>query len=166
MKRPENPKGFALVEIIIAIGVLAVVSMFVVRLFVLAANTQNRARDLDHACFEAQTAVETYKLYGTLSSQEARALWNVIARPKMSGTGTIYTVFYGKDWAPAEAPQENGFTLVFTVTETPPDDGLGVWEDIRVAVYKNSAYLLEDGGQKEIYTLSAGVYDAGRGLAG
>jgi type II secretory pathway pseudopilin PulG len=54
--------GYALIEIILSIGVLAIVSMTVVQMFALAANVQKRARDTDVAARHAQSVIETYRV--------------------------------------------------------------------------------------------------------
>jgi type II secretory pathway pseudopilin PulG len=54
--------GYALIEIILSIGVLAIVSMTVVQMFALAANVQKRARDTDVGARHAQSVIETYRV--------------------------------------------------------------------------------------------------------
>ena len=111
----KRQKGFALVEMVICIGVLAIVSMFVVRMFVTAANTANRAQDLDIASTIVQTAAEQYKADNGVPAQAwYDAHWNLV---------------------PEEDPQ--GFSLQAEALDNVP-------HRIRITVRKLSPYLLQD----------------------
>jgi len=63
MRKKKNG-GYALIEIILSIGVLAIVSMTVLQMFTLASDIQKRARDVDMAALEAQTEAEWFHVHG------------------------------------------------------------------------------------------------------
>lgn len=68
----RDDRGFTLVEIVISIGVLAVVSAFVIQLFIGSSNIQIKARDMDQASMQAQAALEYYKTFGGCDPGRAR----------------------------------------------------------------------------------------------
>ncbi len=109
MKKDDG--GYALVEIIMAIGILAVVSMYFMNMFVLADNTQAHAKDLDAACTLAQTAMET-----------------------MRAGGPGGTSYFDADWNEADSYDPDGFTLSRSFMESTPPR-------LVVRVDKNLPYL-------------------------
>ncbi len=104
--------GYALVEIIMAIGILAIVGLYVVEMFVLAATTQSKARDLDSACLLAQTTVE-----------DAR-----------SGDVFLGEKYYSDKWLEIPDRRDDGFTLSASIT----DPSLNKYT---VSIYKNGEYF-------------------------
>lgn len=57
-----NKKGFTLVELIIAVGVLAVAGVFLVQMFLSASVLSQKARDTDTALYHAQAIIEEFKI--------------------------------------------------------------------------------------------------------
>lgn len=55
----KNKKGFTLVEVIISIAALGIICAVLLRLFVLAGNTNSRAGDMQSAGIAVTSAVET-----------------------------------------------------------------------------------------------------------
>ena len=100
-------KAIALVEMIIAIGALAAVSIVVMQLFVRATQWENRARDLDRACFEAQSIIERYRLSGA---------------PKDGPADGQREIYYDSDWRPLEEKPEKGFVLSVSPPDTPDEE--------------------------------------------
>lgn len=146
-----------MVEIIIAIGVLAVVSMFILEMFVRAANMSQRARDKDNACFEAQTVLA---LYRETPPVQGRATLTASGRSAAQPTPGVWTFYYDDAWRPVAAAPDAGFTL--TLTSAPGADAeafsAGVWEELSVTVTKNDPYLLEKRLRGPILTLTTGLY--------
>lgn len=130
----RNQDGYALVEIIMAIGILALVSLYVIEMFVLAATTQSKARDLDMACLLSQTALE-----------EARA-----GRVE---TGERY---FSDKWIEVADRRDDGFTLSAALEETYPPRYV-------VRVYKNSEYVYFTGEERDsgepVYTIGITLYE-------
>ncbi len=56
-----NEKGFTLVEMILAVAMLAVASSFIVQYFISAHNLNEKAADLDQGVWLAQEALEAFK---------------------------------------------------------------------------------------------------------
>ncbi len=159
LNMPQSHRSFALVEIIIAIGVLAVVSMFILQMFVRAANFENKARDKDMACFEAQNAVELYK---TNRAPMASGLSEGRTARRLSAGH--WELYYDSDWRPVAEKQDKGFVLSFVVSagvhpsRALEPESAGAWDDIAVRVVKTDPYLMEDRGGGDVFSLSAGVY--------
>ncbi|MDR0671039.1 MAG: type II secretion system GspH family protein [Oscillospiraceae bacterium] len=162
-KFERSQRGFALVEIIIAIGVLAVVSMFILEMFVRAANMSQRARDKDNACFEAQTVLA---LYRALPAQGGAAL-SVSGRAAARSAPGVWTLYYDDAWRPVAAPPDAGFTLTLTSAPGAGAEALsaGVWETLSVTVVRNEPYLLEKQPRGPILTLTTGLYRTREGAA-
>ena len=108
----NNHGGYALVEIILSIGILAVVGMYVVELFVLAGATQSKAYDLDAACTVTQNTIE-------------KALGGYVF------AGDRY---YNGNWNEAPGFSEDGFTMTALLNETYPPT-------YTVSVFKNGNYV-------------------------
>ena len=100
-KAAKSRGGYALIEIILAIGVLAIVSMVVLQMFALASDVQKRATDTDQASLLAQSTVERYRLHGDVAGQS----------------------FYDDQWAPVADGDRAAYVMTFqtqdagTVTE-------------------------------------------------
>lgn len=129
----KNQDGYALVEIILSIGILAIVGLYVIEMFVLAGTTQSKARDLDTACLLAQTAVE-----------DARA-----------GNVFLGDRYYSDKWIEVADFREDGFTLSAHILETYPPQ-------YSVAVYKNGEYVFftgehEDAGEP-LFSLDVALF--------
>ena len=134
--------GLAMVEIIIAIGVLAVVSMFVVEMFVRAANLENKARDLDHAAAQVQTAIEGYRGLDAQADTPA----------------ALYV--FDAEWNPAFTDDVQGFTMTVTsavewVQPSGENAAPYAMRTVEATVYKNAPYLLEETSGTAIYTLES-----------
>jgi prepilin-type N-terminal cleavage/methylation domain-containing protein len=83
----RNNRGFTLVEVIISIGALGIICAVLLRLFVLAGDTNARTSDRQMAEMAAASASETLLCAGTLES----GMEVMGAQP---GEGGIYTA----DW--------------------------------------------------------------------
>lgn len=109
-----------MVEIIIAIGVLAVVSMFVLQLYVKASNIERKAHDLDIACVTAQTLMERCKASGRYAADE---------------------IYYDANWEQIDTEEQSEYVVTMEVSQV---DGLN---KISIAVDKKKPYLLESQAQ-------------------
>jgi len=128
---PSGHRALALVELIVAIGALAAVSVVVLQLFVAAARWENKARDLDMACFEAQSVVELYKRVG--APYDPDGVW---MRPAYRTVDGRWEIDYASDWRPTVGPAAKGFTL--SLSTAPAPDGL-YRLDVMVVSYDRSA---------------------------
>ncbi len=107
----RDTRGFTLVEIIISIGVLAVVSAFVMQLFIGSSNVQIKARDMDQAAMQAQAALEYYKAYG--SCDPGRSHGDFLRGGVYSEEDGAFSLqlFYDINWNMKNTQDTEGFTL-------------------------------------------------------
>jgi hypothetical protein len=111
-------RAIALVELIIAIGALAAVSIVVMQLFVHAADREHRARDLDMACFEAQGLADLCRVYG--NPEDAGG---ILGRQALRVAEGSWETYYDADWNPIGFKPEHGFMLSAQMGDA-ADDGL------------------------------------------
>ncbi|MCL2747142.1 MAG: hypothetical protein FWE59_00610 [Oscillospiraceae bacterium] len=104
-------RAIALVELIISIGALAAVSIVVMQLFVRAASWEDRARDLDRACMEAQSVVELCRLYG--EPVDPGGNW---VRPLSANGEGSWEIYYDSEWHPVADKPDRGFVLSVSVS--------------------------------------------------
>ena len=114
LKATSGHRAIALVELTVAIGALTAASIVILQLFVGAERWANKARDLDMACFEAQSVIELYRLYG--APTDPSGAWQ---RPARRVGGSQWEIDYDSGWHPADGPADKGFTLSLTVTHVP-----------------------------------------------
>lgn len=57
-----NKKGFTLIEMIFAMGLLCIVTVILLRMFVTASEIENKVDVLEMAALEASNAIEDYKV--------------------------------------------------------------------------------------------------------
>jgi prepilin-type N-terminal cleavage/methylation domain-containing protein len=56
-----KPKGFTLVELIISIGIVAIISSTILQLFITAGNLNRKAYDIDKCVMLSETIIEQFK---------------------------------------------------------------------------------------------------------
>lgn len=82
MKRLQSNKGFTLIEMILSVGLLALLSVGILRLFIAAQVNHDKAVDLDHAVWESGTLIE-----------ETRQ------REDIPSGGSHFTLYYDENWS-------------------------------------------------------------------
>ncbi len=130
----KKNSGIALIEIILSIGVLAVVSLIVVQMFTLSSHVQQRAVNTDTASLLAQSAIEAFRLNGIAPS----------------------STFYGSDWTAAEKDNA-AFIMVTEITQADKPD----IQNISVSLYEVEAYFETTDNAESIFELSAAVWQGG-----
>ena len=125
-KRTGGGHAFALVEILVAIAALAAVSIVVMQLFVKAAAWEDRARDLDMACFEVQGLVETVR-HTALAPDDSVSGWNRIVTRV---TPNEWRIFYDSEWHTVDGAPERGFVMY--VLFKPPEADEGAYLSVTV----------------------------------
>ena len=131
MKKGQHSS--AMVELIIAIGVLALVSTFVIRLFVQASNLALRSQDMDIAVNKAQSLMEIYKAERKISQPQ----------------------YYDADWNSVEKEDAKGFTLTMEPKQVEGKNKL------LISIRRNNPYPLADNqGPVDLFTLT-GAYFGG-----
>lgn len=112
----KGNKGFTLIEIIVALAILALLSGSLLQSFVLSAQMNSKADDIDKANMLATSIVENFK----------------------AGTNAItfknYEAFYKRNWTLTDDSTEGAYRLTVTITPkstpggnnvfTPPNDNI------------------------------------------
>lgn len=85
--------GFTLLEVIIAIAVLSIISVFILQMFMSSATLNARAKNADIAMTKAITEIESLKAYSSLSRY-------LMDNDNASGDSAMAEVnmYYDKDW--------------------------------------------------------------------
>lgn len=143
-------KGFTLIELIIAVALLAVAGTVAVRLFVHAHVCNRMAEDIDKSVFLGSAWIEKIKsspegwIDGEPSAQDP-----VVS---MSGPGS-YVVYYDDNWRPlsVDQAQEADYAMHIDLFRMP---GKGLWA-IELRTFKIKPYPLRQKPYEEIYALSA-----------
>ena len=151
-------RSYTLLEMTIAIGVLAVVSVFVVRLFALASDIQRKSRDLDAACFGAQTMMEAARVRDGNGFAVLTEVWPGGVHPAGWTSGAqVYEAYFDRDWRSVPVRDERGFVFRMEVNVSPAG-GEAQWRACTFAAYGLSGTLLEEVRDAPLYTLQAGCY--------
>ena len=88
----KNNKGFSLVEVIIAIAVLALLSGYVLQSFIVSEELNKKAAALDTATYKCVSIIETFKANPELTLKEDYQ--------NLSSNSWQTTFYYGEDWQP------------------------------------------------------------------
>ena len=59
--KKKSNRGFTLIEIIIAIGIIAIISVFVLQVFITAKTLNQKANDLDNSVFISSNLIELFR---------------------------------------------------------------------------------------------------------
>jgi len=153
MRCLKEKKGFTLIELIIAVALLAVAGTVAVLLFVHAHVNNRLAADIDRSVFLGAAWIERIK-----SSPEDWINGDTSALdPAVAKSGQrSYTVCYDKDWkllpGGGSRPQEAEYVIHIDLFEMMGNDGL--WA-IEIRTVKTSPYPMRSDTGQEIHMLSA-----------
>lgn len=148
----KTRKGFTLIEMIIAVALLAVAGTVVVRLFVHAHVCNRLAADIDRSVFYGSAWIEKIKsspwdwIEGKTSTQE----------PVVSASGPgSYVVYYDDSWQPIfeDQAQKAAYAMHIDLYRISGD---GLWA-IELRTFRIKPYPLRQKPYEEIYALSAMV---------
>ncbi|MDR1615551.1 MAG: prepilin-type N-terminal cleavage/methylation domain-containing protein [Syntrophomonadaceae bacterium] len=143
-----NQSGFTLVEIIMSIGILAVVSIFVMQMYIKAASLKDMVFDKDYALAAAQTALESYKANGPELSDllEANFVYKEYARliPAGAAGNDALKCFFDEQWSPVSSETLKGYTLTLEITPAGNQTSYGRLLKATVSVVRNYPYMLEN----------------------
>ena len=160
MKRflPDE-QGFSVLEAIISIAVLAMISGFVLQMYIVSSRVNQRAQDMDSANAVAVSAVESLKAQPSLDNF---AEWPVLSGSIMQtgGEGLFSAVKYFDDeWKQVSADDSAAFVLRLSVPSvaesTVPAGGVGALVGIRAEVLR-----LEEDGEVSLTEIETSKYFA------
>jgi prepilin-type N-terminal cleavage/methylation domain-containing protein len=161
-KTSNQEQGFTLIEIILSMGILAIVSIFVLQMFIKSHSLKEMAFDKDYALTTAQTVMEHYKASGP-NPDELQFLGGfspVLISYSFSENPYQYTAvcFFDQNWLLVSAPPEKGYTLRFIVKPVAGADRAGQLVETEVSVIRLHPYLLQEGDNILLCSLQGSAY--------
>lgn len=131
--RPDSGVMLPVVELVIAIGLFAIISIFIVKFFTSANTMSRQADDLSKGLIKAESAIELLK---TMSPEEVAKELN----GKLDKSKNEIRTYYDKDWKAADVKGNAKYVLIVNFRDSPEVNG--VLREIR-------ANLLTDDGNGE-----------------
>jgi prepilin-type N-terminal cleavage/methylation domain-containing protein len=169
IQKPKK-RGFTLVEIIISIGIVAIISSSILELFITAGNLNRKAFDMDKSVMLSETVVEQFKL---LDNPEGIKNMDVLKDAYLlkSSTKNSYTIFYDNKWnviknnsllnkSDEAVIKEASYIFNIFLTDV---DSSGIMK-MSLAVIKNKFGYMEKQTDKDFYTISVSKYFAEAGV--
>jgi prepilin-type N-terminal cleavage/methylation domain-containing protein len=169
IQKPKK-RGFTLVEIIISIGIVAIISSSILELFITAGNLNRKAFDMDKSVMLSETVVEQFKLLdnpqGLKNMDVLKDAYLLKASKKNS-----YTIFYDNKWnviknsslsdkSDEAVIKEASYIFNIFVTDV---DKSGIMK-MSLAVIKNKFGYMEKQTDKDFYTINVAKYFAEAGV--
>lgn len=142
----------SMLEIICTLGILVVVSVFLLRLFLGANSLETKARDISKACILAENIADTIKGYQTMD--EAIQSLKLVQIQNNYATA-IYERYYDADWKPRKKPGK--YRVVVTVEHQQMGNNILYDVDILVKNEKKYAVIENDAGH-ELASLHVSSY--------
>jgi type II secretory pathway pseudopilin PulG len=108
-----SEEGFTLLEIIISIGIIAVINVFILRMFLVSSMVNQNAREIDLAFSAAQNAIETFKRQTTLNGyRNEQFLKGCFVKQREKGAA--YYQAYDANWNVLDMSKFEEFDSVIT----------------------------------------------------
>jgi prepilin-type N-terminal cleavage/methylation domain-containing protein len=163
-KKNINPKGFTLVELIISIGIVAIISSSILQLFITAGNLNRKAYDIDKCVMLSETIIEQFK-----SGDKPIDVKNIDIMKDAFYSGNInnfkLSLYFDGKWneiskdnIPNEGDAHRAAAYILYAAVN-PDSYKGIYS-IRLTVIKNKFGYLEKNTGKDFYTINAVKYFA------
>lgn len=158
----KNNRGFTLVEVIIAIGIIAIASVIILQLFITAKNINQKANDLDKSILASTSIIELFKSGKAPGDIKADSSMEYALIDESNNIINIY-MYYDDNWSLIESKDINPcFTLTAVIT---PVSSISLESGktsraykIGVHVVKAKPYPLEKNFKKEIYSVETTRY--------
>lgn len=137
----SRSKGFTLIEMIIAIGVLAILAIGILRLFVLAQVNHKRAIDIDFAVLETNRLIEEFQSLEEMSQKASR-----------------FTIYYDENWERSKLKDSMTTYAIYGHLAPLSKDQTGLLHfDLRAV--RLLPYPLSSNGEYEIYKIATIIED-------
>lgn len=127
--RPNSGVMLPVVELVIAIGLFTIISIFIVKFFTSANTMSRQADDLTKGLIKAESAIELSKAFSP--EETAKEIGGKLTEDKES---RLIEVYYDKDWKLTDVSGNFKYMLAVTITDTP--NASGILSDIRVLVHR------------------------------
>lgn len=136
--RPNSGVMLPVVELVIAIGLFTIISIFIVKFFTSANTMSRQADDLSKGLIKAESAIELLK---AMSPEEAAKELGV----QFDESKNEIRTYYDKDWKVTDIKGNTKYVLVVNFTDSPEING--VLREIK-------ANLLTDDGNGEYTSIT------------
>lgn len=136
----SGKKGFTLIEMIIAVGVLAVLAVGIIRLFIASEVRHQKAIDLDYAVLETNALIEKFQGLRDTSEFASR-----------------FTIYFNNNWERSNKDSETLYAIYGDTVKLSDDQEGLLHLDLRAVRLK--PYALEKNEEYEIYKVSVIVED-------
>lgn len=127
--RPNSGVMLPVVELVIAIGLFTIISIFIVKFFTSANTMSRQADDLSKGLIKAESAIELLK---TMSPEEVAKELN----GKLDKSKNEIRTYYDKDWK--IAVEECDFKYVIITNFTDGSEENGILREIRATVLSDN----------------------------
>ena len=128
-----------MLEIIITLGILTIVSVFLMRLFLGANSLETKAKDISKACILAQSVGETIKIEASIEDA-IKELGLVLV--KEDGISKVYEKYYDSSWK--ASVEKKAYTMTVIMTETPVENTNLLTADIKITKDKSYPVIKKD----------------------
>lgn len=168
-KKLKGNQGFTLVEMILAVGILALLSILVLQLFLTSTNMSQKAYDLDQAVLASKSAVENFKNHPTPSSRDVMTYydkdWKQIIpsdnkKPENSEFIVVLSIQKETSTTNNQLSQKNNSIQDNAGMNSSINNSQGLYK-LKATVTKISSYLHESKSNIPLYTLEAMKYVPG-----
>lgn len=127
-----------MLEIIITLGILTIVSVFLMRLFLGANSLETKAKDISKACILAENTAETIKAAASYESALQELSLNQVSLDE----DDIYRKYYDSQWKEQQQPAT--YTMEIAMTKTSYDQSMLLAATITVSKDKPYAVIKEE----------------------
>lgn len=136
-EKKQNSFRLPMIEMVIILGVFAVISVLIVRMFVSTDRMSTKALNISRAVIETESIAETLK-----GREVSEALFRDIGAVEAKNTDDTYFIYYDKYWnvLKEEVKSEAKNVIVIHFTESISEYG-------DMNTYQITAYESEDGEQ-------------------
>ena len=132
-KTKAKKMNTSMLELICTLGILMIVSVFVMRLFLGANSLETKARDVSKACILAETIADTIKGYPTVKEAlEELKLQQVQDNHLIA----VYEKYYDGDWRAKRKPSKYRVTVVVEQQEMPNN----TYYEVDITIKKEKKY--------------------------
>jgi len=150
--------GFSLLEIIMAVGLLSLVSVYMLQIFVTAHRLNQQTLDTDESVQISNTIIQAVDLSPTVDILLQQALLN---KAVLTGNSKLLEIeqWYNEKWIPIDSKKENveNMAYYYLKVRVEPDETDQLTK-VNVRVYRVKPYLLRHEETTEIYHLSVVRY--------
>lgn len=145
----KNQKGFTLVEMIIAIGILMIASGFILQIFMTAKTMNIRAHAVDQSVSLGTSFVETVKASDQPLEGGLSAAYPSIEQRKGEKGEQYFKQYYDQNWQILESSQQEKAQYYMEAQLKPEQEGA------LLGIHLAFMEIKKDKSERSIYTLEA-----------